>query len=116
MGPALGGAGLARRTGPIDRRVWRTSVTAVGIAVVAALIAQLSTKLIAFITNFAFYGQFSLSSVSPAGNHAGGDDRHLSAEKPSRPDGNGRREGRLEDNVPTRPTLLRTRRPRAVRG
>jgi chloride channel protein, CIC family len=53
-----------------DRLLTVTSL-AIGIAVVAALAAQLLTRLIGAITNLAFYGRWSTTFVSPAGNHLG---------------------------------------------
>jgi H+/Cl- antiporter ClcA len=44
---------------------------AVGVAVLAALAAQLLTRLIGFITNLAFYSRFSTVFSSPADNHLG---------------------------------------------
>lgn len=53
----------------VDRRVVALGGLAVLIALAAGLIAQVLTRLIAFCTNLAFYGRFSLATVSPA-DHA----------------------------------------------
>lgn len=55
----------------IDLRIARLSGMALGIGVVGALIAQLLTRLIALFTNIAFFGRWSLESVSPADNTLG---------------------------------------------
>lgn len=55
----------------IDRRVvWMCGV-AIGIGVAGSLVAEIFVKLIAFITNIAFYGRFSLEAVPPSENHLG---------------------------------------------
>jgi H+/Cl- antiporter ClcA len=55
----------------LDRHTVRLGLLCVGLGVVAALCAQLLVRLIAFITNLAFYGKFSFVSTSPALNHLG---------------------------------------------
>lgn len=55
----------------VDVRVMQICALAVGLGVAAALVAQVLVRLIAFVTNFAFYGRFSLTAVSPAGNELG---------------------------------------------
>ena len=52
-------------------RILAVSGLAVGVAVLAALAAQILTRLIGFITNLAFYSRFSTSFASPADNHLG---------------------------------------------
>jgi H+/Cl- antiporter ClcA len=55
----------------IDRRVvWMCGV-AICIGVAGAIVAELFVRLIAFITNIAFYGRFSLEAVPPSQNHLG---------------------------------------------
>ena len=54
-----------------DRRVLVLSGMAVGIGVVAALVAYALVWLIAVITNLAYYQRFSSHFVSPAGNRLG---------------------------------------------
>ncbi len=62
----------APRTGMlVDRRVLLISALAMGIALVAALIARALTALIGLVTNLAFYGRFSGAFVSQAYNHLG---------------------------------------------
>jgi len=56
---------------PIDRRVAEIGALAVGIAVLAALVAQLLGRLIALFTNVAFFGQVSTEVRSPADNTLG---------------------------------------------
>ncbi|TWU45887.1 H(+)/Cl(-) exchange transporter ClcA [Novipirellula aureliae] len=55
----------------VDRRVVWLSGLALMIGVTAALIAVALMKLIALITNVAFYGRWSLGDVSPADNQLG---------------------------------------------
>ena len=55
----------------IDLRVLRIAMVAVALGVAAAFTAQMLLALIAFVTNLAFYGRFSLEEVSPAAAVAG---------------------------------------------
>jgi H+/Cl- antiporter ClcA len=55
----------------VDSRLLQLCGWAIGLGVVAAVAAQVLVRLIAFITNLAFYQQFSLEVVAPAGNHLG---------------------------------------------
>ncbi|MDB5302189.1 MAG: chloride channel protein, partial [Phycisphaerales bacterium] len=71
MGPALRGARVPGRQAPVDRRVLLISGISVLLACAAAVIAQLLTWLIGFITNLAFFGTISKELTSPAGNHLG---------------------------------------------
>ena len=54
-----------------SRRVLRLSVLAVGIGVVAAVIAFALLRLIAFFTNIFFFQRLSFDAASPADNHLG---------------------------------------------
>ncbi|MBZ5856983.1 chloride channel protein [Flavihumibacter profundi] len=56
---------------PVDKRVFYLTIQAVFNALFIGLIAKLLVSLIALITNFAFFGRFSIESSSPAGNHLG---------------------------------------------
>src|SRR5579872_154923 len=56
--------------GPPDR-ILALSGLAVGIALLAALAAQILVRLTGFITNLAFYSRFSFAFSSPADNHLG---------------------------------------------
>jgi CIC family chloride channel protein len=62
---------IPRHTPGIDRRVIQITGVSMLIALVAGLVAQGLIRLIGLITNIAFYGRFSASFVSPAGNHLG---------------------------------------------
>src|SRR3954465_684282 len=55
----------------IDKRVVLISVWSVLLAIVTGFIAQGLVGLIGIVTNIAFYGRFSTSFVSPAGNRLG---------------------------------------------
>jgi H+/Cl- antiporter ClcA len=61
-----------RQAAAINGRVVAITGISCGIAIVAALVAQLLTRLIGFITNLAFYGRISFDFVSPADNRLGG--------------------------------------------
>ena len=54
-----------------NRRTLRISALAIAAAFLAGFAAQLLTRLIGLITNVAFYGRWSPSFVSPAGNTLG---------------------------------------------
>lgn len=60
-------AQVPRQYSVIDRRVVLICAIAALLGIAAAFIAQALLLLIAFITNLAFYGQFSIDSVAPAG-------------------------------------------------
>ena len=55
----------------VDRRVMAICGIALGLGVAAGFIAQILIGLINFITNFAFFGRFSIEDVSPAANALG---------------------------------------------
>ena len=55
----------------VDRRVVFLCGLAILIALAAGVVAQLLTRLIGLVTNLSFYGRFSTSFTSPAGNHLG---------------------------------------------
>lgn len=55
----------------VDGRLLQLCGWAIGLGVTAAIAAQILLRLIALITNFAFYLRFSFENVSPADNHLG---------------------------------------------
>ena len=71
MGPALHDAHIRVHAPRVDRRILMMCALSMGLAVVAALIAQGLTRLIGLVTNIAFYGRWSTEFSSPAGNHLG---------------------------------------------
>jgi H+/Cl- antiporter ClcA/CBS domain-containing protein len=71
MGPGLESVGAARHQTALDARVAGITVLACGIAMVAAVIAQVLTASIGFITNLAFHHTVSFTFSSPAENHLG---------------------------------------------
>jgi len=71
MGPALETVTAPVVRANVDRRVLGISGLAVGLGLVAALIARLLTALIGLITNVAFHGRWSATFASPADNHLG---------------------------------------------
>jgi hypothetical protein len=54
-----------------NRRTLRIAALAIVAAFLAAVAAQLLTRLIGLITNVAFYGRWSTAFVSPSGNSLG---------------------------------------------
>lgn len=69
--PTLADAGIPKQRSVVDGRVVFIASVAMLTAVAAALIAQLLTRLIAFVTNLSFFGQLSLDTISPATNRLG---------------------------------------------
>ncbi|HVA49876.1 MAG TPA: chloride channel protein [Pirellulales bacterium] len=55
----------------VDHRVIAICTIALGLGVAAGFISQLLIGLINFITNFAFFGRFSIETASPAANTLG---------------------------------------------
>jgi chloride channel protein, CIC family len=62
---------VARRKMPVDRRVFYLSVQVILNAILIGIVAKGLVYLIDGITNLAFYGRFSFSAATPAGNHLG---------------------------------------------
>src|SRR6185312_5326161 len=56
---------------PVDRRVIFISALALGIGAIAALIANILTHLIGFITNLAYYGRISGAFSAPSTDRLG---------------------------------------------
>jgi chloride channel protein, CIC family len=71
MGPALESILTPRRTTAVNSRVVFMTLIAVGIGLVAGLVAQILLDLIGLITNVAFYGRVTTQFASPTGNHLG---------------------------------------------
>lgn len=71
IGPTLRTVPDIHQSTALSPRVLAIAFVACGIAVVAAVVAQLLGRAISGITNLAFYGRLSLESVSPAGNQLG---------------------------------------------
>ena len=71
MGLALDAVNAPIDRASVDRRVLGISGLAVGLGLVAAVIARLLTSLIGLITNLAFHGRWSTTFASPAGNDLG---------------------------------------------
>ncbi len=55
----------------LDPEVIRISLYALGVGLVAGLVAQALLELIHFFTNIFFYGKFSFAITNPANNHLG---------------------------------------------
>ena len=64
-------AQIPTKSSTIDRRVVWLCAVSIGLGLAAAIVAQVLIKLIAVITNLAFYGRYSLDFTSPAGNQLG---------------------------------------------
>ncbi len=71
LGPSLDAASMPRRSTLVEPRVLLLSAVAIALGVGAAFIARLLVALIALVTNAAFYGRWSVETVSPAGHHLG---------------------------------------------
>src|SRR4051812_4287072 len=71
MGPTIHDAGVPPHTTLVNARVVLICAIAIGLAIVAALVAQLLVYLIALITNISFHGRFSLAPVAPTTQHLG---------------------------------------------
>src|SRR3954468_8300496 len=69
--PVLEAVRAPREDEAPNRRTLRISALAIVAAFLAGFAAQLLTRLIGLITNVAFYGRWSPSFVSPAGNTLG---------------------------------------------
>jgi H+/Cl- antiporter ClcA len=69
--PALESINAPIERATVDKRVLIIGSLAIGLGLVAALIARVLTALIALITNLAFYNHWSFAAVGPAGNHLG---------------------------------------------
>jgi H+/Cl- antiporter ClcA len=71
MLPGLEAVAVTRHSGAINARVVWIAGLSCAIAVAAALIAQLLTRMIGLITNIAFYHRVVFAPASPAGNQLG---------------------------------------------
>ncbi len=71
MGPGIATVKLERHATNVGPRVVFVSCAAIAVAVAAGFIAQGLTRLIALITNLAFFGRLSVQWSSPGGNHLG---------------------------------------------
>ncbi len=71
MGPALETISAPFERANVDARVLGLSGLAIGLGLVAAVVARVLTALIGLITNFAFYGRVSWVFEGPAGDHLG---------------------------------------------
>jgi H+/Cl- antiporter ClcA len=71
LSPTLDAAHMPLEVRPVDGRVAWLCGLSILIAIAAGFIAQILTRLIGLITNLAFFGRFSTSFTSPAGNHLG---------------------------------------------
>ena len=65
------GVPVPAESSAIDRRVVILSLMSVGVGIVASLSAVVLLKLIAFVTNFAFFHRWSLEDAVPAQNALG---------------------------------------------
>ncbi|HSR66204.1 MAG TPA: chloride channel protein, partial [Xanthomonadaceae bacterium] len=71
LGASLQAARMPRRSTLVEPRVLFVCALAVLLGIAAALVAQILVRLIALVTNVAFFGRWSLETVSPAGHHLG---------------------------------------------
>jgi len=71
LAPALASVRAPRDAPRVDARTVWICGASVAVAIVAAFLAELLTRLIGLITNVAFYGRVDTRFASPAGNHLG---------------------------------------------
>lgn len=71
MAPTLESLALPRRTAVVDRRVVFICALAIGLALLAGVVARILGALIALVTNLAFHHRFSFEEVSPMGHGLG---------------------------------------------
>lgn len=71
LDPALAQEHMPARLPRLRRRLVASTVIAMALAAVVALIAHALTRLIALVTQVAFFGRWSTTWVSPAGSHRG---------------------------------------------
>src|SRR5262245_11904223 len=71
MGPAIEAVALPAQSTLVDRRVIFICCLSILLAMAAAFIAQGLVRLVALVTNLAFFGRLSAAPVSPADNHLG---------------------------------------------
>lgn len=69
--PRLDAVRAPREDDAPNRRTLRIAALAIAAAFLAAVAAQLLTRLIGLFTNVAFYGRWSMAFVSPADNSLG---------------------------------------------
>jgi H+/Cl- antiporter ClcA len=71
LGASLDAARMPRRSTLVEKRVVGVCAIAVVLGVCAGYIARILVALIALVTNLAFYGRWSIETVSPAHNALG---------------------------------------------
>ncbi len=71
LSPTLERTNVPDAPPPVDRRVMLISGIGAVLGLVAALVAELLTHLIALVTNLSFYGRWSVEDVAPAGHGLG---------------------------------------------
>jgi CIC family chloride channel protein len=69
--PSLASIDFPREESSFNSQTLVLALKCMAIALVAVLVAQVLTHLIAFVTNVSFYGTFSFEDASPAGNQLG---------------------------------------------
>ena len=72
LGPSLAEARVPPERALVDGRVVFVCALSIVIAIAAGFVARALTGLIGLVTNLSFYGKFSASFSSPAGNQLGG--------------------------------------------
>ncbi|MFI5234845.1 MAG: chloride channel protein [Gemmatimonadales bacterium] len=71
LDPTLRTVHAPRSIADDQARIIPISALAIGIAIVAGLVAQALLKLITFVTNISFYGKATFAAATPAANHLG---------------------------------------------
>ncbi len=71
LSPAIAQAAIPKHISVVDHRTLLIALLSIGIALLVTPVAKMLVDLIELITHMAFYGQFSMESVSPAHNRLG---------------------------------------------
>lgn len=70
--PAIAGSGHSPSRSPVfDRRAWYISALALGLSVVAAVLARALLALIGLVTHLAFFGELGWTAINPWGTALG---------------------------------------------
>ena len=71
MGPLIEAVEMPSQLALVDRRLVLLVALCIGLAAVAAVIAEGLMRLIGLITNLCFHGRFAVEGATPWGNHLG---------------------------------------------
>src|SRR5690348_5585400 len=71
LGPAMGREHVKQIPAIMDKRDAFIAALAIILGIAAVGVAEVLVRMIAIVTNLAFYGRWSMTYASPAGNHLG---------------------------------------------